>query len=114
VKKMSSRFTGRVAVVDLTAERAEATVEAIRSKGGQASYGCDATDQDAVEDTFACVDDELDGLHILVNNAGVTATACSSSWAIGAALLTHLRQQPSACSSQPPPRRGAVPACGAP
>ncbi|MET7515912.1 SDR family oxidoreductase [Streptomyces sp. NPDC005480] len=75
---MSSRFTGRVAVVDLTAERAEATVEAIRSKGGQASYGCDATDQDAVEGTFACVDDELGGLHILVNNAGVTATACSS------------------------------------
>ncbi|MGW8685848.1 SDR family NAD(P)-dependent oxidoreductase [Streptomyces sp. NPDC055817] len=69
---MSSRFTGRVAVVDLTAERAEATVEAIRSKGGQASYGCDATDQDAVEVTFACVDDELGGLHILVNNAGVT------------------------------------------
>ncbi|MFF1685729.1 MULTISPECIES: 3-oxoacyl-ACP reductase FabG [unclassified Streptomyces] len=95
---MSSRFTGRVAVVtgaaqgigaatalrlaeegaavavvDLTAERAEATVEAIRAKGGQASaYGCDVTDQDAVEATFARINDELGALHILVNNAGVT------------------------------------------
>ncbi|WP_329566924.1 hypothetical protein [Streptomyces sp. NBC_01361] len=51
---MSSRFTGRVAVVDLTAERAEATVEAIRAKGGQASaYGRDVAGQVAVEATFA-------------------------------------------------------------
>ncbi|MFD5122427.1 3-oxoacyl-ACP reductase FabG [Streptomyces sp. NPDC058385] len=95
---MSSRFTGRVAVVtgaaqgigaatalrlaeegaavavvDLTAERAGATVEAIRAKGGQATaYGCDVTDQDAVEATFARVHEELGGLHILVNNAGIT------------------------------------------
>ncbi|MFI9777548.1 hypothetical protein ACIHCV_23030 [Streptomyces sp. NPDC051956] len=51
---MSSRCTGRVAVVGLTAERAGATGAAIRAKGGQASaYGCDVTAQDANEATVA-------------------------------------------------------------
>ncbi|MGW6400657.1 hypothetical protein [Streptomyces sp. NPDC055134] len=51
---MSSRFAGCAAGDDLTAERAGATAEASRAKGGQASaYGCDATGQDAVEATFA-------------------------------------------------------------
>ncbi|MYT75470.1 MULTISPECIES: 3-oxoacyl-ACP reductase FabG [unclassified Streptomyces] len=62
-----------VAVVDLTAERAQATVDAIEAKGGTArAYGCDVTDQDAVEAAFAQVDADLGGLHILVNNAGIT------------------------------------------
>ncbi|MEV5610621.1 3-oxoacyl-ACP reductase FabG [Streptomyces sp. NPDC052225] len=62
-----------VAVVDLTAERAQATVDAIEAKGGTArAYGCDVTDQDAVEATFAQLHEDLGGLHILVNNAGIT------------------------------------------
>ncbi len=62
-----------VAVVDLTAERAQATVDAITAKGGTArAYGCDVADYDAVAAVFAIVVEELGALHILVNNAGIT------------------------------------------
>ena len=62
-----------VAVVDLDAERAQATVDAVIAKGGTArSYGCDVADHEAVETVFASVVEELGGLHILVNNAGIT------------------------------------------
>ncbi|GAA3015403.1 3-oxoacyl-ACP reductase FabG [Kitasatospora albolonga] len=62
-----------VAVLDLTAERAQGTVDAITAKGGTArAYGCDVADYDAVERVFATVVEELGALHILVNNAGIT------------------------------------------
>ncbi|GAB2720959.1 3-oxoacyl-ACP reductase FabG [Kitasatospora kifunensis] len=62
-----------VAVLDLSAERAQQTVDAITAKGGTArAYGCDVSDYDAVESAFARVVEELGGLHILVNNAGIT------------------------------------------
>ncbi|MEV4555420.1 3-oxoacyl-ACP reductase FabG [Kitasatospora sp. NPDC049285] len=62
-----------VAVVDLTAERAEGTVKEITAAGGTArAYGCDVADYDAVEAVFAAVVEELGGVHILVNNAGIT------------------------------------------
>ncbi|MFJ3789832.1 3-oxoacyl-ACP reductase FabG [Kitasatospora sp. NPDC090091] len=62
-----------VAVVDLTAERAAGTVEEITAKGGTArAYGCDVADYDAVEAVFAEVVNDLGGVHILVNNAGIT------------------------------------------
>ncbi|RAG80865.1 beta-ketoacyl-ACP reductase [Streptacidiphilus pinicola] len=62
-----------VAVVDLTAERAQATVDAITAKGGTArGYGCDVTDYDAVEAVFAQIAADFGTIHILVNNAGIT------------------------------------------
>ncbi|ACZ86087.1 3-phenylpropionate-dihydrodiol/cinnamic acid-dihydrodiol dehydrogenase [Streptosporangium roseum] len=62
-----------VAVVDLTAERAQATVDAITAKGGLArAYGCDVAVKPEVEAVFERVAAELNGLHILVNNAGIT------------------------------------------
>jgi 3-oxoacyl-[acyl-carrier protein] reductase len=62
-----------VAVVDLTAERAQGTVDAITATGGTArAYGCDVADYDAVAAVFARVAEELGGIHILVNNAGIT------------------------------------------
>jgi 3-oxoacyl-[acyl-carrier protein] reductase len=62
-----------VAVVDLTAERAQGTVDQITADGGTArAYGCDVADQEAVVATFAQVVEDLGGLHILVNNAGIT------------------------------------------
>ncbi|MDH6114177.1 3-oxoacyl-[acyl-carrier protein] reductase [Kitasatospora sp. MAP12-15] len=62
-----------VAVVDLTAERAQGTVDAITAKGGSArAFGCDVSDYDAVEAVFAAVAAELGGIQILVNNAGIT------------------------------------------
>ncbi|WP_035795960.1 3-oxoacyl-ACP reductase FabG [Kitasatospora mediocidica] len=62
-----------VAVVDLTAERAQGTVDAITAKGGTArAYGCDVSDYDEVQAVFAAVSEELGGVQILVNNAGIT------------------------------------------
>ncbi|WP_165988601.1 3-oxoacyl-ACP reductase FabG [Streptomyces sp. YIM 98790] len=62
-----------VAVLDLTAERARATAEAITAKGGTArAYACDVADQQAVDGVFAAVAEDLGGPHILVNNAGIT------------------------------------------
>lgn len=62
-----------VAVVDLTAERAQQTADAITAKGGTArAYGCDVADYDAVEAVFATLAEELGAPHILVNNAGIT------------------------------------------
>ncbi|MET7936737.1 3-oxoacyl-ACP reductase FabG [Streptomyces sp. NPDC005322] len=62
-----------VAVVDLTAESGETVAAQIREKGGIArAYGCDVADLDAVEAAFARIAEELGGLHILVNNAGIT------------------------------------------
>lgn len=62
-----------VAVLDLTAERGEAVAAQIREKGGTArAYGCDVADLEAVEAVFAQIAVELGGLHILVNNAGIT------------------------------------------
>ncbi|MFB7025805.1 MULTISPECIES: 3-oxoacyl-ACP reductase FabG [unclassified Streptomyces] len=62
-----------VAVVDLSAERAQDTVDAIKAKGGTArAYGCDVADHEAVEAVFAQIAADFGTLHILVNNAGVT------------------------------------------
>ncbi|MCD0481373.1 3-oxoacyl-ACP reductase FabG [Streptacidiphilus sp. ASG 303] len=62
-----------VAVVDLTAERAQGTADAIAAKGGTArAYGCDVADHEAVAAVFAEVVRDLGGLHVLVNNAGIT------------------------------------------
>ncbi|MDT0307406.1 3-oxoacyl-ACP reductase FabG [Streptomyces sp. DSM 44917] len=62
-----------VAVVDLGEERGKETVEAITAAGGVArAYGCDVADFDAVGEVFGRVAEDLGGLHILVNNAGIT------------------------------------------
>ncbi|MBC6463475.1 3-oxoacyl-ACP reductase FabG [Actinomadura sp. HBU206391] len=63
----------KVAVVDLTTERAEATVAAITASGATAhAYGCDVADRGAVGELFTRVAEELGAPHILVNNAGLT------------------------------------------
>ncbi|MGF1428422.1 3-oxoacyl-ACP reductase FabG [Kitasatospora sp. LaBMicrA B282] len=62
-----------VAVLDLSAERAQQTVDEITAKGGIAhAYACDVSDYDEVERVFGWLVEELGGLHILVNNAGIT------------------------------------------
>ncbi|MEU9705575.1 3-oxoacyl-ACP reductase FabG [Streptomyces sp. NPDC047981] len=62
-----------VAVLDLTAEGGQAVAEQIRQEGGTArAYACDVTDGETVNAVFGQVDEELGGLHILVNNAGIT------------------------------------------
>ena len=57
----------RVAVADLDAEGAHAVAEEIGGLG----YALDVTDSDAVEATVASASEELGGLSIVFNNAGV-------------------------------------------
>jgi 3-oxoacyl-[acyl-carrier protein] reductase len=61
-----------VAVLDLQQEAAQAVADEINATGGKAiGIGADVTRRDQVEAAVARVADELGGLHILVNNAGV-------------------------------------------
>jgi len=62
-----------VAVVDLTAERGQETVDAIVKDGGLArAYGADVSQSPAVEALVAAVVADFGKVEILVNNAGIT------------------------------------------
>jgi len=62
----------KVAVLDLSAEAAQATVDAIVAAGGTAlAVGADVSDAGAVDAAFARIVDELGPPTILVNNAGI-------------------------------------------
>ena len=52
-------------------ERAEATLAALAGEGHRL-YRCDITDPGAVEELIDQVDREMDGLDVLVNNAGIS------------------------------------------
>jgi 3-oxoacyl-[acyl-carrier protein] reductase len=59
-------------VVDLSAEAAQATVDAITAAGGTAlAVGADVSDAAAVDAAFTRIVDELGPPTILVNNAGI-------------------------------------------
>jgi 3-oxoacyl-[acyl-carrier protein] reductase len=64
----------KVAILDLEQEAATATADAIAAETGTAALGvgADVRDADAVEAAVQRVVTELGGLHVLVNNAGVT------------------------------------------
>ncbi|MFC9490789.1 3-oxoacyl-ACP reductase FabG [Streptomyces hydrogenans] len=62
-----------VAVLDLSEDRAQATVDSIIAGGGAAcAYACDVADFDTVDSVFERIVTDFGALHILVNNAGVT------------------------------------------
>ncbi|MGN9768590.1 3-oxoacyl-ACP reductase FabG [Micromonospora sp. SD12] len=62
-----------VAVVDLDAARARAVADEIAAAGGRAvGIGCDVTDAGAVAAMTDQVLQAYGGLHVLVNNAGIT------------------------------------------
>lgn len=61
-----------VAVLDVDLEGAERTAAAVLESGGTArAYRVDVTDVDAVDRAFAAVVEDLGGVHVLVNNAGL-------------------------------------------
>lgn len=63
----------RVAVCDLFGERAGAVVEEIKSLGREAkAYSVDVADFGQVTRTGEEIEQTFNGLHILVNNAGIT------------------------------------------
>ena len=61
-----------VAVLDLDEGQAKATADELGGDGLAIGVGCNVTDAASVESAVARVLDELGGLHILVNNAGIT------------------------------------------
>jgi NAD(P)-dependent dehydrogenase (short-subunit alcohol dehydrogenase family) len=70
VAKLMAAEGATVAVVDLTADRAQPVVDAIIAAGGEASaHGCDVTDEAA---TVAAVVARHGALHIAHNNAGMS------------------------------------------
>jgi len=62
----------KVAVLDLDESACAATVEAIKTAGGDAlAVGCDVADEESVKGSVARVADELGAPTVLVNNAGI-------------------------------------------
>jgi 3-oxoacyl-[acyl-carrier protein] reductase len=65
-----------VAVIDLDEDQAQATAQALAKESGSNAptigVGCDVADSASVEAAVARVIEELGGVHILVNNAGIT------------------------------------------
>jgi 3-oxoacyl-[acyl-carrier protein] reductase len=62
-----------VAVVDLDAGRSQAVADEIKANGGTATgFGCDVTDEGAVQEMTGQVMTAYGRLDVLVNNAGIT------------------------------------------
>ncbi len=61
-----------VAILDLDEAQAQATAEGLGGDAKAVGVGCNVTDAASVEAAVARVLEELGGLHILVNNAGIT------------------------------------------
>lgn len=61
-----------MAVLDLSAEACQETVEAIEATGAEAlAVACDVSNEEQVEKAFDEVAEKFGGVHILVNNAGL-------------------------------------------
>ncbi|CAB4715565.1 unannotated protein [freshwater metagenome] len=62
----------RIMVVDINAEMGNATVEAIKSEGGQAAFiAADVSDEQQVQAMVKGALDNFGALHIVYNNAGI-------------------------------------------
>ncbi len=61
-----------VAILDLDETQAAATAQEVGGEAGAIGVGCDVSDSASVEAAVARVVAELGGVHVLVNNAGIT------------------------------------------
>ncbi len=61
-----------VAILDLDESQASATAQEVGGEAGAIGVGCDVSDAASVEAAVARVLEELGGVHVLVNNAGIT------------------------------------------
>ena len=67
-----AHYGAKVAVCDISPERAEETVSAIRAAGGEAIPACgDVSNADSVAQIFGAVDEAFGGLDVLISNAGI-------------------------------------------
>ena len=67
-----SREGAEVVIADVNGERVASTAEDLSRDGAKVtSLGCDVTDPAQVEEMIARGDEALDGIDVLVNNAGV-------------------------------------------
>jgi NAD(P)-dependent dehydrogenase (short-subunit alcohol dehydrogenase family) len=70
--RLLARRGAVVAVLDVEGAAAESVARSALQDGGRAHpYRVDVTDSAAVDDAFATVVEDLGGVHVLVNNAGV-------------------------------------------
>ncbi len=68
-----ARCGAKIACVARNTEKLDETVEAIAQAGGTATaFGCDVADAQQVNEVVERVVEQWEGVHILVNNAGIT------------------------------------------
>jgi acetoacetyl-CoA reductase len=61
-----------VAILDINEEQAQETADGLGGAGKAIGVGCNVADSASVEAAVGRVVEELGGLHVLVNNAGIT------------------------------------------
>jgi 3-oxoacyl-[acyl-carrier protein] reductase len=73
IAEVLGRSGAKLACVDLKLDSLADAVAAVAAAGGTARpYACDVTNSQAVNETLAAIVKDMGGLHILVNNAGIT------------------------------------------
>lgn len=76
-----ARHGADVAIVDIDADGAEATAEAVRALGRRgAGWACDVGTEEQVLATVGRASDEFGAIDVLVNNAGITKRIALFDW----------------------------------
>jgi 2-keto-3-deoxy-L-fuconate dehydrogenase len=72
IAQLFARQGAELVALDLDADKATATIEAVQKAGGRAAaLQCDVSDPESVETVFALVQSSHSRVDILVNNAGI-------------------------------------------